>query len=499
MSGESRSAQDIYNSLKRAAQREEEQKSASSSTAGRNDPWRHFREIMQQRAKKRQEELEAQHPSFKVIPTFFRKSSKHVEDLLEESEQTEGMDPTVTVYPMKQLAHQKLIEKKTQELPDERDLQDIVRLLTEVSNSEEYESDEAKKQTTYNKEELDFINYDQFCRVRDRCSAKAKRYFAPSVFLKFARDSRHRINAQVFFQYVFARLSVEQIRVHLSTYDSTTDDHLREEDLECYIDDLIPVIRGLEKLDESFHQYYIFTAVRKFMFCLDSKNRGKIPVNEVACSRVMAELCELRKDLEPVNDEPLVYSDQSEPSGWFSANGALAVYTAYAELDKDGDGLLTADELSKYGMGTLTKCFVERVFQEYHTFEGYMDYKGYLDFVLAMELRRSEASVRYIFHVLDTGHKGYLTLDEMTYYFKEVTKVIQSFGQDPPYVKDVITELLDMTKPATPGIITFQDLQRCRLGHIVLHVLTDVQGFWQYDNREHAGMTPQSPAHDELG
>lgn len=56
-----------------------------------------------------------------------------------------------------------------------------------------------------------------------------------------------------------------------------------------------------------------------------------------------------------------------------------------------------------------------------------------------------------------------------------------------------------MTNPATPGIVTFQDLQRCRLGHVLLHVLTDIQGFWQYDNREHAGMELQSPVPDELG
>ena len=47
--------------------------------------------------------------------------------------------------------------------------------------------------------------------------------------------------------------------------------------------------------------------------------------------------------------------------------------------------MLSQEELQRYGTGTLTPAFVERVFQECLTYEGEMDYKTYLDFVLAME------------------------------------------------------------------------------------------------------------------
>jgi serine/threonine-protein phosphatase 2A regulatory subunit B'' len=38
----------------------------------------------------------------------------------------------------------------------------------------------------------------------------------------------------------------------------------------------------------------------------------------------------------------------------------------------------------KYSWG-LTSIFIDRVFEEFQTFEGEMDYKTFLDFVLAME------------------------------------------------------------------------------------------------------------------
>jgi serine/threonine-protein phosphatase 2A regulatory subunit B'' len=44
--------------------------------------------------------------------------------------------------------------------------------------------------------------------------------------------------------------------------------------------------------------------------------------------------------------------------------------------------------LAKFNWG-LTEIFIDRVFEEYQTFEGEMDYKTYLDFVIAMENKKT--------------------------------------------------------------------------------------------------------------
>lgn len=44
----------------------------------------------------------------------------------------------------------------------------------------------------------------------------------------------------------------------------------------------------------------------------------------------------------------------------------------YLNLDKDHNGMLSKEELSRYGTATLTPVFLDRVFQEYLTYDGEM-------------------------------------------------------------------------------------------------------------------------------
>ncbi len=64
------------------------------------------------------------------------------------------------------------------------------------------------------------------------------------------------------------------------------------------------------------------------------------------------------------------------------------MYEKYLKLDNDHNGLLKKTELGKFNWG-LTDIFIDRVFEEYQTFEGEMDYKTYLDFVIAMENKKT--------------------------------------------------------------------------------------------------------------
>jgi serine/threonine-protein phosphatase 2A regulatory subunit B'' len=41
-----------------------------------------------------------------------------------------------------------------------------------------------------------------------------------------------------------------------------------------------------------------------------------------------------------------------------------------------------------------------------------------------------------------------------------------------------------MVKPADPYQITLKDLKVSGVGHTIVSILTDVNGFWAYDNRE---------------
>jgi hypothetical protein len=59
-----------------------------------------------------------------------------------------------------------------------------------------------------------------------------------------------------------------------------------------------------------------------------------------------------------------------------------------------------------------------------------------------------------------------------------------SQDQEPIEFEDVKDEIFDMVKPQFPLIITLQDLITSGQGGTVVSLLTDLHGFWLYENRE---------------
>jgi serine/threonine-protein phosphatase 2A regulatory subunit B'' len=56
----------------------------------------------------------------------------------------------------------------------------------------------------------------------------------------------------------------------------------------------IPLLAQLVDMDKDFHPYYVFTAVRKFMFFLDPLRKGKIKLTTLAASPILHEFNALR-------------------------------------------------------------------------------------------------------------------------------------------------------------------------------------------------------------
>lgn len=389
---------------------------------------------------------ESAHGSFAVIPRFYFSPAK-----------------SAVSTEFARAARHRFLRRKAEDLLHEEDLKMLAELLTEHFTRMS-EDDDAER-----------INYESFCLVRDEMPDKAARYFMPSVFVRFERDQYDRISTQSFFQFVCGHVTLAQTRVALSLYDVTASGYLREQDLENYIFNLIPDLPPLRTLQENFYPFYVFTAVRKFMFFLDPRRTGRISIKDLVSSKILSELLELRNQ---------GWIEEENRRNWFSGSNALRVYSQYLELDSDHNGMLCRDELRRYGMGTLTDAFVDRVFQECHTYSGEMDYKTFLDFVLAMENKNTSHSIRYFFRLLDVEKNGKLSTFTINFFFRGVMARMAASGQDPVDAADVKDEIFDMVNPKDPDCITLKDLFACRVGHTVISMLTDVNGFWAYDNRE---------------
>lgn len=51
-------------------------------------------------------------------------------------------------------------------------------------------------------------------------------------------------------------------------------------------------------------------------------------------------------------------------------------------------------------------------------------------------------------------------------------------------LEDLKDEIFDMIKPNDPNKITLKDIIRSKMGHVLVNILIDVNGFWSYEFRE---------------
>lgn len=150
--------------------------------------------------------------------------------------------------------------------------------------------------------------------------------------------------------------------------------------------------------------------------------------------------------------------------------------------------MLRKQELSRYS-GGLTAVFVDRLYEEYQTFEGEMDYKTFLDFVLAMENRKSIPSLQFFWKILDIYKKGAVDTFVINIFFRSVIQKLESKGKFGFKVEDIKDEIWDMAKPKCPYAVTLEDLINCGQGDTITAMLVDARAFYEYDQRE-SGIDP---------
>lgn len=372
--------------------------------------------------------------------------------------------------PLRQKLHEdassNLLQRRSQQLLDNNELRTLWIQLNQHQSSPDDQ----------------LITYSDFLKVSANAGPKIKPYFTSTVFAKLQQgDPQGRVNIMSLFNYIMRKVWLLQTRVGLSLYDASGQGYLTETDLESYILDLLPTIPQLEGLEKSFHSFYVCTAVRKFLFFLDTLRAGRVRILDVLACSFLDDLLELR-------DEEL--SKEVQEQNWFSAPSALRVYSNYLNLDRDHNGMLSLSELSGYGSGTLTRPFLERVFQTCITYSGEMDYKTYLDLVLALENRAEPQALAFLFRILDLNGQGYLDTFTLNYFFRAIQEQMRVHGAEPVCFEDVKDELFDMVRPKDQEKITLNDLLTCGQGDTFVSILIEFHGFWAYENREAVASEP---------
>jgi serine/threonine-protein phosphatase 2A regulatory subunit B'' len=309
------------------------------------------------------------------------------------------------------------------------------------------------------------------------------KYLSPIMFMKLSAGSSGFVLLSTLMNFINKKIQIERLSVQLEMYDSEGKGYLDESQLENFIYDTIPSLYGLRNIEPEFVEFYVMTAVRKFMFFLDIRNTGKIAIGDIVLSDMIHDFLSLR-------------NEDYNPRSWFALEYTKDVYERYLFMDEDMDGMLSRHELRNYSGAQITRMAVDRVFAECPTYDGLLDYKGYLDLVLSIENPAREASVRYFWRLLDVDKTGKVGYREIHGFLDDVIKrldpccSLQYTSYSPLCLFD---EMLDMMSIPTLDYMTLKDaLKYPKVGGVVLHMLIDAQGFYNHDNRENLLHTANS-------
>ncbi|KAE9011538.1 hypothetical protein PR001_g14640 [Phytophthora rubi] len=348
------------------------------------------------------------------------------------------------------------------------------------------------------------LSYEDYCSVSkgswcDSAGLRAKLGVLLSAqhFLMFPQNTQGRISGYTILEYLHqfqlslrvARFVLERVAQEGADKDDET---LSEEMYSSLITETIQAscheLALIEDMD--FQQYYELICTRMLLLphgMQQGRTRG-LSINQiVACDR-FAEFFRLM-------DNSLRNKYDQEVNSFHPSKIRL-VHRQYLQLDRDGNGMLSIGELEDYGKKRafnptgyepthdLTDAFVTQVFAEVRTFNGEMDYHAYLDFTLVMNDRVSTAALRFFWRVLDFHKQGFLDAFTLDFYLRSLLEKIHAHEgkDDAPTIGRLRTQVFDAVAPAHPNRITWQDLQRCKLGHDVVRLVTDYVAYRTYED-----------------
>lgn len=357
------------------------------------------------------------------------------------------------------------------------------------------------------------LTFDLFGALQRQVPESLRRHFKSSNFLFFCKDLSGEINTDEFLRFIQRSIDVERTYLHLLRFCQfhggfRNDNYvITEREFERYLFSLIPEMSCCKGLDVWFYPYYVFAASRRFLFFLDQRHTKTVNIKKLAHSTVMEELLFLKRLSQYEKDmDPQIFQSQVE-SNWFDGGNAMKMYRKFISLDRDQNGTLSSAELlhftgsSQHRHVQFTSLAVDRLIEVHVKYSPptELDFKGFVDLLLAIDNKTHASSLDYFWKILDIDNTGHLTPRAIRYFYADIFHALRRDKYDAPPVEPVILEIFDILKCNSSQGPTFSDFKSSGQGGTVASMLLDVNGFWQYDNRENLMQQADSQDQDQEG
>uniref|UniRef100_A0A915PX71 Serine/threonine-protein phosphatase 2A regulatory subunit B'' subunit gamma n=1 Tax=Setaria digitata TaxID=48799 RepID=A0A915PX71_9BILA len=382
-------------------------------------------------------------------------------------------------------AHRRLWKHKLESLPSD---EDIEVFCINLRNNGVYSRSEDDKL-------VDYYNYKQTINlasktVQDFLSAEA---FMDLLQISSAKNEG-RVSVGAIMDYLVIKKEKLSKLIHLHYYDSRGKGYLSTEDLQDFLEEevlpRIPSLANLNGEEPMLQDYYLCMAARKFFFLLDKIQQNKVRIVDIVASRLLDEF-------ETLNDsstgDELANAEQGtsqtrDTLNWFSKENCLEIKNLYEQLDTDGNGLLSFSEMVDFQR--VTNSFIQRIFEVQQTYDNdELDWRGFCDLLLAMKNKSERSALNYYFRVLDVDGDNLLTASDLYFFYRDLAKMLEDClpegsSQKAPSFEDIKNEIFDMCHSKNPEGITLKELISSGKGGTVVGMLTDLDSFLEYENRE---------------
>ncbi|KAK6111970.1 hypothetical protein QQG55_45800 [Brugia pahangi] len=346
------------------------------------------------------------------------------------------------------------------------------------------------------------VDYYEYKRAVNIASNALQNFLSAETFMDLLQISNTKDEGYVAVDFIINYLVTKKEKlsrlIHLHYYDSAGKGYLSVMDLRDFLMmEVLPQIPSLANLNDEepmLLDYYLCMATQKIFFLLDTMQQKKIRTVDIVASRLLEEFEALNESTGVNNsDDNIAAENEQEASqistlNWFSKRNCLRIKDMYEQLDTDGNGLLSFSEMTDFQR--VTNSFMQRVFEVQQTYDNdELDLRGFCDLIFAMEHKSDRSSLSYYFRVLDVDGDNLLTASDLNFFYRDLAKMLEDClsddsSQKVPSFEDIKNEIFDMCHSKNTDGITLKELISSGKGDTVVGMLTDLDAFLEYENRE---------------
>jgi serine/threonine-protein phosphatase 2A regulatory subunit B'' len=233
-------------------------------------------------------------------------------------------------------------------------------------------------------------------------------------------------------------------------------------------------LRFLREEQAFFVQYVDFVVTRLF-FVLDPELSGSADIYQFRRVDLAGTLFAVYK-LEDVNDITSLFCYQH----------FYVTFCQFWDLDMDGDGVITKDDLLKFNEGSLSPIICDRFVNfpfapRSFSAKRALDFRAFAYLLMCMEDKTNLTSINFWFRLCDLDDDGVLSLHEISVLYSQQFERMRMTGHEAIPFRNILRQLIDAVKPANPSGVTIRDIVNSRQADLFFTTLVDIHKFLAHE------------------